>query len=73
MTDDLKAAIERTKQHECCSLAEYDTVMALAEIGRLAVEFYGIDVGNAQRGIRIKVARELQAAADAFLAERGKQ
>lgn len=71
-TDDLKAAIERTKRHECCSLAEYDTVMELAEVGRLAVECRRLDSRDDDGLEAFLVADVRNAAADAFLAGRGK-
>lgn len=76
-TDEMKAAIEMAKRHECCSLAEYDTVMALAEVGRLAVEdrrvemepTWDTDSTWVDRAVKSENARN--AATDAFLAKHG--
>lgn len=71
-TDDMKAAIERTKRHECCSLAEYDTVMELAEVGRLAVECRHATKSETNGRLNMYLSEDKRDdAADAFLAKHG--
>lgn len=65
MTSDLKAAIERVRD-DVPTQQDFTTVLALAEIGRLAVEARAIN----DFYVRVKRVDERNAAADAFLAAR---
>lgn len=69
-TNELKAAIERMRDRNC-ELGDDETVFALAEIGRLAVEASDIafkKLSNKSGRVAAKYARN--AAIDAFLAAR---
>ena len=75
MTDDLKAAIEHVRKHfgSPGCYPEVETTLALAEIGRLAVEASDIafkKLSNKSGRVAAKYARNT--AIDAFLAGRGK-
>ena len=84
MTDDLKAAIERVKNSDTSEIthADFTTVLALAEIGRLAVQLRAVrnrkphyDRPLAERvkhdGEDLRAYHEWSDAANAFLAGRG--
>jgi len=72
-TDEMKAAIERLKQLQCDSLDEYDTVLALAEIGLLAVEaaIEGNKPSNGHDDEYKAMLDRTNEAANAFLAKHG--